>query len=213
MSQTQARHLQGEQRDQLVVQPSAAQLVALCRVAAAAPGLSFLIGAGWSCAFQEITHGRTHKGWLPFSHLNSTFSVPEGLPEHFQPNPLLINLISILHGNSARELCIHHHGSHPMGRQTRPGSHKLTRHLTKPLPRLGGPRSPCGNLSPDRGGSSQGLGPVAESTRGAEARHPRPVPAPHCQLWWALGSGQRASVTFLAEERPWVWTCLRPPNP
>lgn len=188
MSQTQARHLQGEQRDQLVVQPSAAQLVALCHVAAAALGLSFLIGAGWSYAFREFTHGRTHKGWLPFSHLSPTFSVPDGLPEHFQPNPSLVNLTCMLHGNSARELCIHHHGSHPMDRQTRPASHKPTCRLTKPLLPLGGPRSPRGNLSPGRGGTTQGLGPVAESTRGTEARHPTPSACPHCQLWWALGS-------------------------
>lgn len=172
MSQTQARHLQAEQRDQLVVQPSAAQLVALCR---AALGLSFLIGAGWSCTFRELAHGRTHKGWLPFSHLSPTFSVPEGLPEHFQPNPSLVSLTCILHGNSARELCIHHHGSHLMDRQTRPASHKLTCRLTKTTPATGRPKVSTWKSVPGQGRHLAGAGTSGRIDPGGRG------PPPHAQ--------------------------------
>lgn len=58
----------------------------------------------------------------PHQGLAATFSseshilVPRKLqPEHFQPNPLFINLISILGGNSARKLWIHHHDTSSYG--------------------------------------------------------------------------------------------------
>lgn len=84
--------------------------------------------------------------------------VPRKLkPERFQPKPLCINLISILRGNSARKLWIHHHDFSSYGWKTRPGGSR-THVSQKPLPPLGSPRVPTQKSVLRRGGSWWGPG-------------------------------------------------------
>lgn len=114
----------------------------------------------------------THGGLAAIFTSKSQIFFPRKLkPERFQPNPLFIHLISVLRGNSARELWIHPHDFPPYGLQNQAWPLKSSC-LVSPKPVSG---SQGNTLSQGRGGSSQG--PLASR---ATAR--RALPCTHTPL-------------------------------
>lgn len=95
----------------------------------------------------------THRGLAAIFTSKSQIFFPRKLkPERFQPNPLFIHLISVLRGNSARELWIHPHDFPPYGLQNQAWSLKSSR-LVSPKPVSGsqGPRVPGQRPVPGEG--------------------------------------------------------------
>lgn len=128
----------------------------------------------------------THRGLATTFTSKSWIFFPRKLkPEHFQPNPLFINLISVLHGNSTRELWIYPHAFSSYGLPDQAGPFERTQLLSQktlpPLGSVGVPRQKNPHLSQGSGGSSKG--PVAPGLR-----EPRPACAtthtPLCTHAW-----------------------------
>lgn len=161
----------------------------------------------------------THRGLAATFTSKSWIFFPRKLkPEHFQPNPLFINLISVLHGNSTRELWIYPHAfsSYGLPDQAGPLEHAQLVSQKTLLP-LGSPRVPRQKKPTSVPGEWRLLeGPGSPRAQGAEAcpchrPHPtlHPRLAPPSTRRTAYHSVHKEHLGLpLAEGWRWVWMCL-----